>query len=144
MRRWWPVVLLWGCVAPTEEEVALPRYDFERFAAEVQPVLAARCANPTCHGRPERPLSIYSPLAWRADASRTYLFEEVSEEELGHNYDVTRAMASDAPEPEQTLLLRKPMGGLASTYHGGGDIFEGETDRDYRTMLEWLREPVSP
>jgi len=133
-----------GCVAPEDEEVVLRSYDYDRFVAEVQPILAARCANPTCHGRPERALSIYSPLAWRADSARTYLIEELGEDELEHNYDVSRALASESAAPEYCLLLRKPLGDAASTYHGGGDVFEGETDPDYRTMLDWLSDPRSP
>jgi hypothetical protein len=50
------VVCVCACgEAPAED---LPRADFARFVSDVQPVLEARCANPSCHGNENRALDL--------------------------------------------------------------------------------------
>jgi hypothetical protein len=127
-----------GCALPEADDQHVVWLDFPRYVAEVQPVLAARCGNPSCHGRPDRPFSIYSPLQWRADPARTYLREPLSEAELVANHAVACVLVTGAAAPEEALLLRKALGDAAGTYHGGGAAFDGPTDRDYRTVLGWI------
>lgn len=134
------VGLLWlSACGGVEPGVAQMRdLDFEQFQREVQPVYARSCSNPACHGNGERPLALYSPLRWRVDASRTYLVEPLSEAELRHNYDASRAMAQDGAGPGDTLLLRKPLEQKVGTYHGGGAVFLGVRDPGYQAIERWL------
>ena len=139
MRSWLAVLLLCGCVSPTDDVQRVRSFDYDSFVTDVQPILADLCGNPTCHGRIERPLSIYSALSWRADPEHTFLREELDEEELQHNFTVSSVLASETDAPEESLLLRKTLGEVAGTYHGGGVIIETTTHPDYRTMLRWVQ-----
>lgn len=133
------LLLLGGCMSPSEASRPIRALDEDVFVAKVQPILAERCGNPTCHGRPDRPLSIYSPLRWRADPERTFFQEELSDEELNHNFSVSSVFASETESPEEALLLRKALGEVASTYHGGGVVIEATSDHDYFIMLRWVQ-----
>jgi hypothetical protein len=133
-----------GCGLADVDDRSVRWLDYGRFVGEVQPVLQARCANPSCHGTPVRPLSLYGVRSWRADPEALFLPEALTEQELRHNYTVSCVLATEADLPEETQLLRKPLGELALTYHGGGAIFEGTTDRDYRAMLAWLEQGWVP
>ena len=144
MKRCLFVLLLAGCGVPEGDDVPVRWFDYQTFVTDVQPVLADRCGNPTCHGRPERPLSIYNQLAWRADPDRTYLLEQLDETELRHNYTVSCVLSTEADEPAATLFLRKSLGDLTDTYHGGGNVFEDDSERDYRALLAWLVEGWQP
>ncbi len=127
-----------GCGAPDPGSSPVPLLDQAVFGAEVQPVLAERCANPTCHGRPERPLSIYAPRRWRADPRRVHLDEPLTADELRHNYVASCALAAEAERPEDALLVRKPLGAEGGLYHGGGPVFDGVADDGYRVVLAWI------
>jgi hypothetical protein len=121
--------------------VSVPRGDVEVFAADVQPVVDARCADPTCHGRPERPLSLYSPGRYRLDPARTFIAEPLTAEELEANARSMAAFAADvAPGGvDLCLVLRKPlaveMGGCG---HEGGVAWTSRDDREYRAVRSWL------
>lgn len=127
-----------------EGTISVPLLDRATFARDVQPVLAARCANPTCHGRPERGLSIYAPLEWRRDPSRTFVSEALTQEELDHNYAASCALASVPSPDENALLARKPLGATVGVYHGGGVVFDGPTDEAYRTIIRWIARGEGP
>lgn len=128
-----------ACSSPPESGSQRVHWlDYAEFKAEVQPVYAESCDNPSCHARPERALSLYAPMAWRLDDSRTHLLEPLSEEELMHNYVVSCMLASEADTPPETLLLRKPLGDFASTHHGGGAVFEGRSDDRYQKLEAWV------
>jgi hypothetical protein len=110
----------------------------DRFEVAVEPVLEQRCAQGGCHGRADRPFTLYAPGAYRADPSRVNLAEPLEAEELATNALRVAALASST-DPEASLVLRKPLalsaGGL---HHGGGDVFVDRTDRDYRAIRDWL------
>lgn len=133
-----------GCGGPPPGEEAVNRPSFERFELEVQPILELGCANPSCHGRPERPLSIYAPLRHRADPSRTHLAEPLTADELLQNYSVSRVLGSGGASADETLLVRKPLAEHAATYHGGGAVFDGAADERHRTLRAWVAEGFAP
>jgi len=130
------VIALAGCanVEPGATEVA--RLDRVQFAATVQPILAESCANPSCHGRPERALSLYAPRRFREDPSRTYLDEPLTAEELEHNFCASSALV-DPSAIDQSPLLRKSLGEKSGSHHGGGVVFDGPNDDRYRTLRVW-------
>jgi hypothetical protein len=127
-----------ACSAPGGEDIEVRWLDYDLFVADVQPILAEKCGNPSCHGRADRPYSVFSPRAWRLDPERTHLSEPLSSEELVHNYTMSCVFVSEAEAPDASLLLLKPLGSSGDVFHGGGVIFEGESDRDYRIVLEWI------
>jgi hypothetical protein len=110
----------------------------DRFSASIEPALELRCAQGGCHGRADRPFTLYAPGAYRMDPSRTNLAEPLTDAEVATNALRVAALASSG-DPEGSIVLRKPLaiaaGGL---HHGGGDVFLDRTDRDYLALREWL------
>lgn len=124
---------------------SLPVLDRGVYVATIEPILVTRCANPSCHARPERPFSLYAPGMRRLDSARDFLPDEpLLAAEVEHNYQAASAFAGMAAGPEDTLLVRKPLGDLAGTYHGGGAVFDGTKDRAYRAVLDWVRQGWRP
>lgn len=138
MRWLLPLILAAACGPVDESETPVRWLDHAEFAEAVQPVLAARCGNPSCHGRTARPFAIYSQRNWRLDPARTHLDEPLTETELRHNYDTSCVFASEAASPAEALLVLKPLAETAGVAHGGGVIFDGTSDRDYLTLLRWI------
>jgi hypothetical protein len=140
-----------GC-APLPDPEPMPVGDAATFAATVQPVVDERCATPSCHGRPERPLSLFSPLHYRRDPARTFLDEPLDADELDANVRRTCAFTLDLLREHEAvdacLVLRKPLAVAAGgARHEGGEIFRAVDDRDYRTLRAWLATvqlPASP
>ncbi len=128
---------LLGCSAAEPSDGRVAFLDRTVFEQSIQPDLSAACANASCHGRPERALSLYAARHWRADPTRLHLDEPLSSAELDHNYSVSCAMAW-----ADELLLRKPLAHHADTYHGGGAVFDGVTDERYRALRDWARGDV--
>ena len=132
------------CTGPQPQLVPLAMGPMDSFTRDVEPVLESRCAQGSCHGRPGRSLALYAPGQHREDATRTYLAEPLSAEEIRVNAVSLAILAEGAP-PEQCEALTKPLaiaaGGL---WHGGGDVFVDTTDPGYRVMLAWLRACVPP
>ncbi|MCP4446871.1 MAG: hypothetical protein GY811_16205 [Myxococcales bacterium] len=133
---------LFACTGPESGDVPVQLYDFEVFESTVQPIIADKCGNPSCHGRPERAFSIFSERNWRLDDDQLYLPEPLSEEELENNFISTCMQIHDGNDFSDSLLLLKPLGDVAGTYHGGGTIFEDETDRSYRAIMGWLESGI--
>jgi hypothetical protein len=100
-----------------------PTADFARYKDEIHPMLLARCGAGNCHGSPANELQFAcgsSPEDVRASywAAVDYL----------------------APLPEQSELLRRPLGAAAGgTFHEGGVIFESPGDEDYGKLLGWAQ-----
>lgn len=133
------LVLAPACITPPTGDRDLPALDFEVYENDVQPILAERCANPTCHGRADRPLSIYAPGRYREDPSRTYLHEPLTEEELVVNYLGACAFSLGITDPGDCLLLRKPLAvDAGGAGHVGGDVWMAEDDAEYRVVEAWL------
>lgn len=129
--------LLAACLSePASEPV--PEGDLESFAATVQPVLAARCAEPTCHGRDDRPLAVYATRRFRADPERVFLEEPIDAAELEANArNVAAFMIGN--RADDCLVLRKPLAASeGGARHVGGEIFTTRDDREYRALRAWL------
>ncbi len=122
-----------GCIdnAPVEP----PTLDRARFAADVQPHLAARCASPPCHGSDRRRLRVYAPGLFRADATRTHRDEPLTPAELAANERSAAAFAQGAPAAAESLLVTKP---LNRVNHLGGRVFD-ESDEAHAALVEWLQ-----
>lgn len=130
------LVPLAGCTFPGEGGEPVPLHDRAVFEAEVQPILAERCANPSCHGRPERPLSTYAIGRYRADPGATYSDDPLTPDEMTHNYLVACVLGAFTERPEDAELAAKPL--ASPLYHGGGKVFEDERDADHRTIVAWI------
>lgn len=129
-----------GC-AEEPDPIQIPRGDVDVFAADVQPIVDAQCANPSCHGRVERPLSLFSPGRYRMDPERTFLDEPLSRDELEMNARAVAAFATEvAPEGvDGCLVLRKPLALAAGGCgHEGGVIWSSRDDREHRLVRGWL------
>jgi hypothetical protein len=128
------LLLTGGCdvgAGPVEE---WPRFGgLDAFVEQAQPVLAARCANPSCHGRPERPLALFAVHRHRLDPADTFLDDPLTEEELRHNFNQTTAFLLDVSEPDESLLLVKPR-----SEHAGVVVFGDAADYDHVRLREWI------
>lgn len=121
------------CVGAPREE--LPSTGaMSAFVEQAQPVLAERCANPSCHGNGARPLSIFAPRRHRAAPADIYLDKPLTEDELEHNYYQAAVFVADAPAPEESLLLVKPR----SSDHGDGLVFLDPVEYDLRRLRAWV------
>lgn len=139
MRALLLLVAVVGCTeAPGEE--ALPEGDYPAFAQHVQPVLSARCASPTCHGDPERPLSLYAPYQRRLDPARLHRDAVLEEEEVRRNY---ARVLGFLDTPYRCLLLLKPLAAAAGgAEHEGGVQFWETTDAEFRTLADWVADAM--
>jgi hypothetical protein len=122
----------------------VPRGDRATFEANVQPVVDASCADPSCHGRPDRPLSLFSPRQYRADPSRTYLDEPLTDAELDANAREVAAFLVGVAV-DDSLVLRKPLAlAQGGCRHVGGEVFPATSDRRYRAIRSWLSATEAP
>lgn len=135
-----------SCLGPSPGAEPMAIASLEAFAEDVEPHLEARCAMGGCHGRADRPLSLYAPGVHRADAARTWLDEPLDATELAANAARLCAFALEGPA-EGSLLLCTPLamreGGCG---HGGGAVFSNRSDPAYRAIARWLdsREAAAP
>lgn len=125
-----------GCVG--NAALSAPQLDAELFASSVQPVLAARCASPVCHGSERRRLRVYAPGFLRSDSSRAHRDEPLTPGELRANERSAAAFALEAL-PEASLLVTKPLGVVP---HLGGAVLNS-LDEDHEALLAWLRTGVA-
>lgn len=135
------IVALLACVAcdgPSASHAPLAMGSMEMFEAEVEPALEAHCASGGCHGRSDRPLSLYAPGQHRMDPARLYADEPLSEEEVHQNAQRLAAFAWGVDGPD-SLALRKPLSLEAGgCWHGGGDVFPDRSHPAYRAIERWL------
>ncbi|MBA2661370.1 MAG: beta-propeller fold lactonase family protein [Bradymonadaceae bacterium] len=135
-------LLTTGC-APAEAPAPAPAWpspSFERFVEEVQPLLLNRCANPSCHGRADRPFALFAQGAHRLQAADVFLDHDLTPAEVQGNYDRARSFARD--EGRGPLLLQKPLAEQISgvRHRAGGDIFLTRGDPEYRALADWVGE----
>lgn len=132
-----------GCVDGSGETAILPEADFDTFVSIVQPILSEKCANPSCHGNPDRPLEIYAVSQHRLDPAIVFLDVPLTDEEVKLNFHRACAFLADVDDPKECALVQKT---LSETYggarHGGGIIFENPTDPDYLEILAWIEDAL--
>jgi len=136
-----------GCISdpgalPLDE--LLPPADFERFASEVQPIFADRCANPSCHGNEERPLEIFAIQQHRLDPADLYLADPLKPEELRANFEKSCAFMVDVDSAMRCTLVTKPLapseGGVR---HADVIVFEDRSDPDLLTLVDWIEQALA-
>lgn len=132
------ILLLLACLEPSEQ--ALSVHDMEAFEEQVQPVLAEGCANPSCHGDPERPLELYATHFHRMDPSMLHRDLPLDEQELRAN--ALRVLSVGLGlEPAQSPALRKPLAvDAGGQEHVGGELFGDTGAVDYRALRGWLED----
>jgi len=130
-----------GQMPPDEAPAAL---DEDVFYDDVQPILTARCGNPTtCHGREDRPFALYARGANRANPADVFVDPPLSGVEQRANYERSCAFAVDSGGGVE--LLMKPLAERRSgVWHGGGDIFLAPDDREYRRIEAWVASAEEP
>ncbi len=97
---------------------------YDRFVADVQPILLDRCSFESCHGNAQSDL---------------YLACDSSPKALRHNYISARSFV--AKETDRSELLLRPLlpasGGVA---HSGGDIWVSADDQELEVLRDWANE----
>lgn len=128
-----------GCVDPDATEPLPQAGRLDAFIEQAQPVFAARCSNPSCHGAPERPLSLYAVHRYRMDPAKVYADEPLGEDELRHNFLQASIFLHDVREASRSLLLTKPLAVRAGgTSHADVDVFLDTYDYDYQRLHAWI------
>ncbi|MFU8804411.1 MAG: hypothetical protein ACNA8W_11420 [Bradymonadaceae bacterium] len=127
-----------GCTETNPEPPLIPEPAFDTFVSDVQPILVRRCANPSCHGRSDRPFALYAQGAHRMDGSQTFSNNPMGDEEVRFNYDRSRSFALGGSEG--SLLLNKPLAeGEGGVRHlAGGDVFLSRHDREFQALARWV------
>lgn len=129
-----------GCVDGLGVAEAVPDGDLAAFAAQVQPVLAEQCANPSCHGQPERPLAVFAVGLHRARPADLHLDAPLSAAELQGNALRVRSFMVGVERIDDCAVLRKPLAPSAGGWeHAGGTRFVDQSDAGYRSLADWLR-----
>jgi hypothetical protein len=119
-------------------KTATTNLDYNFFVARVMPLLAAKgrdgnaCVD--CH---------YNHTVLKLNIPDT--FGKWTEAQMRENF-TSALRVVDATIPENSLLLRKPVGnaevegtiGAKKIPHGGGQRWTGTEDAAYRTVLEWI------
>lgn len=134
-----PLVLTVACVDGPGHAESPVMPDFELFVTEVEPALAS-CANPACHGRPDRPLAIYAPGLYRADPADTWVDTPLTEDESLENYRRACGFVVDSPDPLDCDLVCKPLAPAAGgCLHGGGVLHLDRSDPDHQLLVAWIQ-----
>jgi hypothetical protein len=132
--------LLLGCEAAPEPWQAAD-VEFRDFQA-VFPVLMRDCGFHTCHGSDERFFRLYGPGRARLD-SDTSAFDPLTGDEASASFQSARSFLN-AAEPEQSLLLRKPLAVAAGgAGHEGVDpfgrnVYRSKDDSGYQALANWV------
>jgi hypothetical protein len=127
-----------------------PEVDRDAFEAEVYPILLRDCGFPACHGDRDRFFRVFGPGRTRLDEG-TATYAAPTDEELDATFDRARSMLAAAPDPRQSLLLRKPLEASAGggAHQGldalGRNVYAGTDDPSWRILAAWagavLEEP---
>lgn len=127
-------ILLAGACVNVGAVEALPGEDeIEPFLALAQPVLEARCANASCHGNAERPLSTYAVHRYRLDDLDTFVDAPLTDEELRLNHLRAAAFTLGVDDAQESLLLALPLHG-----HAGVDVFTEPEEYDATRLRTWI------
>lgn len=138
-----------GCAVdnPAEPPAALDR---DAFRCTVQPVLAARCAFPACHGSARRPLALYAPGRERYQIGWDRPTQAITPYELDANYRVVLGFTTTTATGEPWLLA-KPLATTAGGYYHRGadvyateDVFVSKSDPGYQILASWIAGQTAP
>jgi hypothetical protein len=142
------LVVLAGCAVDNAPDgVALDR---DYFRCNVQPVLAARCAFPACHGSVRRPLSIYAPGRERYQVGWDRPSEPITAVELDANFGIASGFATTTATGEPWLLAKPLATSAGGYYHRGADLYGGEdvfmstSDPGYQILASWIAGQTAP
>jgi hypothetical protein len=103
------------------------------YAADVHPILEARCATLDCHGDPGRPLRLYAETGLRARAELRG--QPITMDELAENVRAIAGVDPGAPA-DSSLVLGKP---LADRYaHVGGWLWRSLDEPQPACLRGWL------
>ena len=141
------ICLVLTLVACAQDDLDLerqaPALDRPFFRCRVQPVLAARCAFPACHGTNLRPFRVFARQRLRLEIPPDRREAELTAEEETANFG--RALAFVGDEKTPPLLLAKPLeaaaGGFyhrAKTLYADMDVFATADDPGYRQLADWV------
>lgn len=141
------MLLLGSCQGACAEPKSEPWPSFgtlEAYVTEAQPVLAARCSNPSCHGDPDRPLSVFAVHRYRLNAADTYSDAPLTDEEQRLNYAQASAFLIDVGDASHSLLLAKPLAARAGgAGHAAVEVFGDREDYDYRRLRDWVEQALA-
>lgn len=136
------VLLLAGCQSGLADAQDLPAVDEAFFRCNVQPIVTKSCSMFLCHGDTKRYYTVFARNRLRFGVDERNA--EMIEPEWRYAYDATRAHI-DREEPDESLLLKKPLDESAGGYfHGGatefgqGDVYLSEDEQDYQTLSAWV------
>lgn len=140
-----PSLSLGGCVSPgLDAPGQVAELDRAYFDCRVQPVLTKYCATFACHGDGRRFLRVYARNRLRLGGDERQRNAFMRPSERAANFVAAGAMV-DPDDPEQSLLLLKPLQQAAGGYyHGGetaygaGDVFADVDDTDYQVLVSWV------
>jgi hypothetical protein len=131
--------LLGGCVTGPGGQVFTVVGDHDVFIDEVQPVLAARCSNPACHGTRARPLALYATGLHREDPDDTWLDTPLTDDELWANHLRIVPFVAGAPQAATAPLLARPLDPDAGgSGHGGGVQFFDPDEPEFIALQAWV------
>ena len=128
-----------------------PPLDFSAFTCMVEPVLAAECSFPACHGSPDRPFKTLAPGRMRLSdeyiLARKLLSAEdledgihppLTEAEQRFNFAQARAFTSDSAE-ESPLLFKPLFVDAGGRYHApNADVFPTRESHGYLAIKQWM------
>ncbi len=134
-----------ACVQGPGAFYPIAQADHDQFVDTVQPILADRCAESSCHGTTGRPFWVYSVRGLRLGDSAGPL----TAAELDANHLCARSFLADlpvssnpldAPDPKASPLLTKPLSvHEGSVRHATGPVFERRSEHGYVALLAWVQ-----
>jgi hypothetical protein len=140
-----------GCVASGLDAPApATSLDREYFRCNVQPVLAARCAFPACHGTRVRPLALYAPGRERYQVGWDRPTEPITQFELDANFGIAGGFTTTTSTGEPWLLAKPLATSAGGYYHRGADLFGREDvflskdDVGYQVLANWVAGQTAP
>lgn len=131
-----------ACRSGLDEPAPLPALDEAYFRCRVQPVLTKSCGAFACHGDARRYFHMFARSRLRLGGTEEQRNGLMRDQERAFNFDAARAMVS-VDEPDESLLLRKPLETSAGGYYhgavplGSSNIFPNKDDPDYKTLAAW-------
>jgi hypothetical protein len=138
-----------GCTVDNPAAPALA-LDRDYFRCEVQPVLAARCAMPACHGSARRPLSIFAPGRMRWQVTWDRPTAAITQYELDSNFGIAGGFTTTTATGDAWLLTKPLATAAGGYYHRGADLYGSEnvfatkTDAGYQILASWIAGQTAP